>query len=352
MIPELKYFKILKMEARTLSWWRSKRNLIDIEPSYQRKGRRWSISDKRYLIDSILNGFDVPKLYFVDFTWGSSSLNEKNVDYAVVDGKQRLEAIFGFFDDKFNLARDFRLISRPDIDISGMHYSKIKLLYPEIAEIFDNFNPDVVTVITKHREYIEELFLRLNRSKPLSGAEVRNAIPGDASELIRRIRSHEFFSSNIRFNVNKGQDLNCAAKILMFEVGGSPRQETKKSNLDRFAKNNAVISSAVEAEERILKTLDAMSEVFQFQDALLKSEGAVPVYYWLFRNAEPEKVFYIRDFLEEFTSSLNDESNGFVSVKDRESYVFASRSINDKGSHEARYEILNRYFDSWVQIKD
>ena len=352
MIPELKYFKILKMDARTLSWWRSKRHLIDIEPSYQRRGRRWSISDKRYLIDSILNGFDVPKLYFVDFTWGSSPLNEKNVDYAVVDGKQRLEAIFGFFDDKFSLARDFKLVSRPDINVSGMRYSKIKLKYPEIAEVFDNFNPDVVTVITQHREYIEELFLRLNRSKPLSGAEVRNAIPGDASELIRAIRSHDFFSSNIRFNINKGQDLNCAAKILMFEVGGSPRQETKKSNLDKFAKNNAVISSAIEAEEKILKVLDSMSETFQFQDALLKSEGAVPVYYWLFRNSDPEKTFFIRDFLEEFTVSLDDDSDPLISANDRASYIAASRSINDKGSHETRYDVLSRCFEKWLQSKE
>lgn len=348
MSTELKFFKIVKMEAKTLSWWRSRRKLIDMEPSYQRKGRRWSVSDKQYLIDSIFNGFDIPKLYLVDFTWGSSALNEKGLDYAVVDGKQRLEAIFDFSDDVFPLSRSFKLISKPGVDISGMRYSRLKSEYPEIAEVFDNFNPDVVTVVTQHKEYIEELFLRLNRSKPLSGAEVRNAIAGDASDLIRRINGHEFFRSNIKFNTGKGQDLNCAAKILIFEVNGSPKQETKKTNLDRFAKDNSILPASSETGDQIVRVLDIMSETFQFKDPLLQSEGPVPIYYWLFRNEASENVFYIRDFLEDFTVALSGDDVSFISSADKEKYVAASRSINDKSSHEARYEVLSSSFKRWL----
>ena len=57
-----------------------------------------SASDKAYLIDSIINGFDVPKLYLADFQLGDSSLNVSKLPYAIIDGKQRLEAIFDFFD--------------------------------------------------------------------------------------------------------------------------------------------------------------------------------------------------------------------------------------------------------------
>src|ERR1035437_3263947 len=81
-------FKVTQFEAKTLSWWRARRSKIDMEPPYQRRGRLWSATDKAYLIDSILNGFDVPKLYVADFTWADSALNRKRLPYAIIDGKQ------------------------------------------------------------------------------------------------------------------------------------------------------------------------------------------------------------------------------------------------------------------------
>lgn len=347
MKNEKRPFKIIKMEAKTLSWWRTRKALIDMEPSYQRKGRRWSVSDKQYLIDSILNGFDIPKFYVVDFTWGSSKLNEKNVDYAVIDGKQRLETIFDFFADSFSLSQTFSLISNPDLNIAGLKYSTLKESHPDIAELFENFNPDVMTVITEHQEYIEELFIRLNRSKPLSGAEIRNAIPGDASHLIRQLREHDFFKSNIKFNTSRGQDLNCAAKILMFELSENPRQETKKSSLDRFTKDNTKIPGASIKIEQINNILNSMSETFQFQDQLLTSEGPIPIYYWLFRNQKTEQRIYIRDFLVYFNNSIKNKNEEILSSTDREAYIAANRSVNDKNSHVVRYEILKENFDLW-----
>ncbi len=67
--------KVTQHESRTLSWWINKRVKIDMEPTYQRRGKLWSDTDKAYLIDSILNGYDVPKLYMADFTWGDSNLD-------------------------------------------------------------------------------------------------------------------------------------------------------------------------------------------------------------------------------------------------------------------------------------
>jgi uncharacterized protein with ParB-like and HNH nuclease domain len=60
-----------------------------MDPPYQRRGRLWSLTDKAYLIDSILNGYDIPKFYVADFTWGKSALNRRKLPYAIIDGKQR-----------------------------------------------------------------------------------------------------------------------------------------------------------------------------------------------------------------------------------------------------------------------
>src|SRR5882672_4433010 len=98
------------MPPRTLSWWRDEKDDIDLEPVYQRKGHIWSDIQKQYLIDSILNGFDVPKIYVADFTFLNSNLNQSKKKYAVIDGKQRLLAIYGFFDGQLTLARDFEYL--------------------------------------------------------------------------------------------------------------------------------------------------------------------------------------------------------------------------------------------------
>ena len=118
--------KVMTHEARSLIWWINRRSKIDMNPKYQRHGRLWSISDKAYLIDSIINGFDIPKLYMADFTWGESPLNENRLPYAIIDGKQRLEAIFDFFDGKIVLNEDFKYLPDPDLKLGGLSYKEFK----------------------------------------------------------------------------------------------------------------------------------------------------------------------------------------------------------------------------------
>src|SRR5262249_35799777 len=112
-------FKIDVMQAHTLSWCRARRSEIDMDQPYHRRGRLWSVTDKAYLIDSILNGYDVPKFYVADFTWGTSGLNKKRLPYAIIDGKQRFEAIFDFYDGAFVLNEDFVYTTDEKLSLAG-----------------------------------------------------------------------------------------------------------------------------------------------------------------------------------------------------------------------------------------
>jgi hypothetical protein len=100
-------FEVMAFEARTLSWWYDQKDNIDLDPLYQRRAQLWSERDREFLIDSILNGYDVPKIYIADFTFGLTKLHSTNKRYSVIDGKQRLGAIFDFFENKLRLAEDF-----------------------------------------------------------------------------------------------------------------------------------------------------------------------------------------------------------------------------------------------------
>ena len=61
-------------------------------PDYQRQQKLWSVDKKQLLIDSILRDIDIPKLYFNEV---------KGNELEVVDGQQRLWAIWEFIDDVY-----------------------------------------------------------------------------------------------------------------------------------------------------------------------------------------------------------------------------------------------------------
>jgi hypothetical protein len=344
-------FTVRSFDPKPLIWWYGERDQIETDPPYQRKGRLWSAEDKAFLIDSILNGFDVPKLYIADFTYVNTPLNLSRKPFAVIDGKQRLEAIFDFFDGKLALGADFEYFEDRGLRLGGLSYRDLREQHPKVLSKFEYFIPSVVSVITDDESQINELFVRLNRSKPLTGSEIRNAMRGTVPELIRVISQHEFFRTRVRFQVVRGQDLNAAAKMLLVEFRGR-LVDTKKKQLD-----NLVVETATQAEtdsvdravSRVMGVLDGMSAVFLERDTLLGAEGRVLLYYWFVRNVHPPFRGAIREFLLMFERTLHESralgSKGVYDV-DEELLNFGllARSTNDAGSLSARYATLVRRF--------
>lgn len=350
-------FKITEFGSKTLSWWYSKRNKIDMNPPYQRRGKLWSDTDKAYLIDSIINGYDIPKLYIADFTWGNSKLNLKKLPYAIIDGKQRFEAIFDFFNNEIVLNDDFEYLENPKLKLGGLGYLDLQKNYKDIAEEFETYNLMVMSVYTDDEDPINELFVRLNRSKALTGAEIRNAMSGPAPEIIRQIVKHEFFTSNVRFEVKRGQDLNAAAKLLIFEYY-KDFQETTKSNLDKFVKEvKSKKGDKLELAARyVFDTLSDMSGIFLPKDNLLNSAGILPVYYWLIREINDKYFRFVRKFLIQF-EFLRRENRMLVRNEPKSNlinllfvkYDNFNRSTNNQISHEERFIILHDTFVKWEQ---
>lgn len=328
-----------------------------MDPPYQRKGKLWSLADKAYLIDSILNGYDIPKLYVADFTWGSSALNKKRLPYAIIDGKQRFEAIFDFYDGNVVLNHDFTYLPNRALSLAGLGYKDLLEQYPQVAETFDQYNLMVMAVVASSEEPIDELFVRLNRSKPLTGAEIRNAMRGPAPAIIRRIARHNFFEVCARFQMSRAQDKNAAAKLLLFEYENA-LAETKKTRLDQFVRDASASRRPKEklelAGRKTIDVLDRMEEIFLPRDMLLSSAGQVPIFYWFVRSCGDSDDSLIREFLVRFERKRKEnrslvESNPQDKKIDRRliEYDQFNRNTNDLASHEGRIEILQERFESF-----
>ena len=77
---------------------------IDPKPQYQR-GSVWTRKQKQLLMDSILRGMDIPKLYLRAI----GEDGNRGYTLEVVDGQQRLRAIWEFFDGEYPLSKDLAL---------------------------------------------------------------------------------------------------------------------------------------------------------------------------------------------------------------------------------------------------
>jgi uncharacterized protein DUF262 len=170
--------------AKAIAW----RSSIEADPPYQRAGSVWSRDRQQLFIDSLLNGYDVPKIYLHDLRG-----HRPTKVYAVVDGKQRLNAMWSFVADGFPLAPTFRIECPDDLGRlsgplpgSGQRFSE---LHPAWRRTFLRTPLAVVLIKASSEGDIEELFSRLNNGVALTDADRRNALGGPMARLVRDVAS-------------------------------------------------------------------------------------------------------------------------------------------------------------------
>lgn len=266
----------------------SLRKVIQNDPEYQRTGEIWNLHRKQLLIDSILNEFDIPKIYFHEFPEPKVLKDGRRMKYAIIDGRQRLEAIWDFLDGQFHLSPNFIYYQDPKVNLKESSYQELGSRYPDIKSIFDSFSLPVINVMTDDVGMIEEMFYRLNESVPLNAAEKRNALGGPIAESIRKISAHRFFQHKAAFTNKRYQFRELSCKLLWLTHSGK-NQDTKKVYLDQFVrefkqKNLVAISRSLEIG--VTDILSEMWKVFAKRDPLLRTVSMPVIYFLVFKTAK------------------------------------------------------------------
>jgi len=280
--------------------------VIQMDPTYQREGQIWNLEKRQLLIDTIFNQFDVPKIYLHKFAT-PLEVGQETYEYAVIDGKQRLSAIFQFIEGGFSIADDFEYLRQEEkgenIDLSGFRYQDVASKYPLIKTDFDAYPLDIVCIETADTELIEELFSRLNEAVPLNAPEKRNALPGPLPRAVRRLVEEDFFTRCLPFSNRRYRHYDLAAKMLLAEHRDEV-VDTKKAYLDRFFKSGPELGEAAVFGyvDDATSTLELMSAAFGEKDELLRQVGMVFLYFHLFRRVSKQGLEGIvsRDRLLEF----------------------------------------------------
>jgi hypothetical protein len=352
----MSYVDTSQLKNSTIMLLYSERDEIKLDPPYQRMGGVWTIEKRRLLIDSILNDYDIPKIYFHQYS--NEAVSETGFRYAVIDGRQRLETIWQFMDGDFTLSRDFEYQRDPSLDLGGLSYQDIAQKHPKIRIKFDSFNLPVVTVSIDGDDIdlIEDMFSRLNEAVPLNAAEKRNAIGGNMVRAITTLSNHEFFQRCVRFSNTRYQHREVSSRMLLAEdslLTVGKLIDTKKVYLDALARryHQENHQTVVASENTVRDVLDVMTDVFTTMDDLLLSQGIMVVYYLIFKfadaNGEIDKVS--RRALLDFRTEL--AANRELAVRDYAESSFEllefdrlnQQGTNDASSIRERYAILARF---------
>jgi len=328
------------------------KNVIDDSPEYQRESGVWAPEKQQLFLDSIFNGFDIPKIYFHDLRGKG-----KKAHFAVVDGKQRLHAIWEFVNGKYGLADDFKMRDPGNREppAPGSSYKDLSL---EWQELFKSMTLDIVVLQNATVDDIEDLFSRLNNGEPLNAAEKRNAIGGEICKLIRGVANHKFFVTKLPFRNDRYQYFELSAKLILIEKnqlnGGDFFSDLKKRHLDRLAKDgkHEPAPQIEKLKERVESTLNLLNKVFSNEDPLLGKQAAIPMYYLFIKlmvqeYAGPTLYAALKKFLEDFTARRIEDLD--KPEEDRDPYLtefgrLLQQGTNDINSLRSRVSTLRRYF--------
>lgn len=345
----------------------SDRHEIELDPDYQRISDIWTREKRQLLIDSLINGFDIPKLYFHEFSPYKQKGTSK-YHYAIIDGKQRLQTIWDFIDNKIALAEDFKYLRDDSVDLKGLTYAEFAAKYPQLKAKFDATTLPIMTVRTNDLDMVEDMFSRLNEAMPLNAPEKRNAFGGPLPEVIRSVAANTFFKRHVPFPDKRYKHRDMAAKFLYLEY--SPAiVSTKKVDLDALVKNfkkwrkenkknaSTAVVSKVKADTEA--TMSLMCTVFKPKDSLLRQVGMITLYYHLFRFLKTKKVSKVnRDMLLKFEKAREVNRKLVESTSEANARVDSSlvtfdqhsQTPNDAYAIRDRLEILLKYFKKHFRI--
>ena len=240
--------------------------LLRADPEYQR-GVVWTPAQMAMLVDSVLRGYPLPLFYFRHVKTPVPGLQDEwSHRFDVIDGQQRISALCSFhrgfiIDDlegdgqkkKFPPLLDpsaeknqdlFPLfIQREPCPWTGMTYNNLP------KDLKDKFLGTLLQVVNIEcgQSEARDLFTRLQRGKPLTGQEKRDALHGDFATLVlkhgggkSKYLGHDFFPQLMGMNPSRdrGDTRKLAAQILMMllyraEKGPDTFVDFKEGEIDK-----------------------------------------------------------------------------------------------------------------------
>jgi hypothetical protein len=184
----------------------------------------WPGRAKAYLIDTILNDRPIPLLFFQRTTSAQKGLPA----YTVIDGQQRLRAIFEFIDNRLRLSQSSKK--------SGYFNRRFSDLSPQRQEQIRNYDLVVEELSGYTDSDIRDMFVRFNKYVvKLAPQELRHAkASGRFHDFVEGLGKNNFWETYRVFskkNIQRMRSVEFAAELTILLIEGS---QDKKASIDLY----------------------------------------------------------------------------------------------------------------------
>jgi len=318
---------------------RMRKPKIDPRPPYQR-GPVWSKSKKQLLMDTVLRGMDIPKLYL-------RAVNKPPYKYEVVDGQQRLHAIWEFCEDAYPLSADCDRVHGHEV--ADKRFSELP---NDLTDEFQSYELSFVILEDTDNDEVEEMFTRLNNGETLTAAEKRNALPGRMKEFIKESAMHPIFQ-NVPFkNARYAFDQVCAQMTLL-ELAGEPC-DTKARALEKMYKDHVKFDKNGSMAKKIKRVLNFLDNAFPEKTPELRKQNLVSLYLLVSelieKYAMSGKEDSVRDWFIHFEKERQEEQGKPEDERDPDWVRYQEKilqAVDSKDSIEFRHKTLMNSFLSY-----
>lgn len=319
----------MRAEKRALDKIYKRRDRYEI-PDWQRE-EVWPRPKKQALIDSILRQWKLPKFYFVKT---ASDPNE----YEVVDGQQRLLAIFDFFDNELPFSDE------TSARVGATHY---KDLSETLSDAFDDYEIEFDEITNADEEELKEFFQRLQEGLRLTSSEKLNSVHSKLRDFCRKLARHDFFKKKVSAGDKRYGHFDIVSKVAVLEIEGIDAGLRFDDLKEAFnAQKN--FSSRSNVAKRLRETFDYLNRVFPKLSPILKNRTIVQSFATLAARVQQTgkstgTEARLRKFLEHFSSELSRQVTLGQQATDPEYLAFQKTvNANVKRSAQIRNEILLR----------
>ncbi|MBZ9675069.1 DUF262 domain-containing protein [Mesorhizobium sp. ES1-1] len=229
-----------------------KNSMLAANPEYQR-GAVWNRIHQKKLIDSIMRGYPLPVIYLHHIKKGVG--NYARDDFEIIDGQQRINAIYEFCEGAFSLfhpvadesvARFPAFVKTQPCPWGGQTFDALS---NDLKQLFLRTEIPIAMIETNQHNEVRDLFVRLQSGLPLNHQETRDAWPGNFTEFVLKLGGkpelprypgHPFFTNVLGMKPisDRGKTRQLAAQLTMLFL-------TRRENgADSFCDINAEATNA------------------------------------------------------------------------------------------------------------
>jgi hypothetical protein len=318
----------LKKEQWTLAKLNNNREKISVVSDFShRRDMPWTESQRQLLIDSMLRGYDVPKMYL-------RVESRSPLHYEVVMGRQPMEAILDFMNGHFRLPVSSTTVSGHVVaDLSQGD------LPDELRQRFDTYLLDMIVIDEATNDEIWEVCHRLRYGTTLQAQKVRDTMHGPVREFVKDLARHRLFTEHTGFsNVHLAHE-HVATQIALIELSGG-LSAIRDQDLDTLYRDQQDFDPTGTIPVKIIRVLYSMLDVCTKAERHLRRPFLVSFYCLISHLLDSQDVSKNTDeiaaWLEGFESAKsNPDDPAFHSYQESEIL-----NPDTYGSVKYRYEYM------------